>query len=491
LEHETGMRADEYIRFDATALAQRVQRRELTPIELVEAAIERIEALNPTLNAVVERAFEAARAAAAHIPITAPLAGVPFLAKDMNIEVAGLHLTESSRWLRQLPAATVDAPLAQRWRRAGLAILGRSNTPEFASEFVTEPVSRGATPNPWDRTRSPGGSSGGAAVAVASGMVPIAHGTDSGGSIRVPAALCGLVGLKPSRGWVPVGPQHDELVSGFDCEHVLSRSVRDSALALDVTAGPEPTTRYPISIPPVPFAAGLATIPPAARVGLALQAPGGIAPVDEIGAAVEEIAALLSRAGHHVSRFDYPPEANCGEAAAIIWTTAIGEEIDYFTRRIGRGPADDEIEPLSRTCAEQGRRYSAVEYVRARRMLSAATRAMVEACASIDYLLLPVTATHAVPTGYINRHAGPFSIERWNEDSYRFAPYTELFNITGQPAISLPLAQSGDNLPIGVQLVARLGEDAALLQLAAWLERERPWEAHLLGLRQRYLAPSP
>ena len=484
------MRAEEYIHFDATALAQLVQRREVTPAELLESAIERIEALNPRLNAVVERAYDTARAAAGTIDITAPLAGVPFLAKDMNIEVAGLHLTESSRWLRHLPAASHDAPLAQRWRQAGLSILGRTNTPEFASEFVTEPAWRGATQNPWDRRRTPGGSSGGAAAAVASGMVPLAHGTDSGGSIRVPAALCGLVGLKPSRGWVPVGPQHDELVSGFDCEHVLARSVRDSALVLDVTAGPEATTRYPISAPTVRFVAGLNERPPLARIGLALRSPGGVLPADDIGAAVEEVSRWLTRAGHRVVNFDYPPEANCGEAAEVIWTTAIGEEIDYFARRLGRVPAADEIEALSRTCAERARRFSAVDYVRARRTLSAATRAMSEACASIDFLLMPVTATHAVPTGYINRHVGPFSLDRWSEDSYRFAPYTELFNVTGQPALSLPLAQSAGGLPIGVQLIARLGADAALLRLAAELEREHPWESRHLALRRRYLSSS-
>jgi amidase len=198
------MQPEEFIAFDAMGLAALVQRREVTPLELADAAIERIEALNPRLNAVVERGYGGARAAAGAMDLTAPLAGVPFLAKDMNIEVAGLHLTSSCRWLDGLPPARVDAPLAARWRSAGLTILGRTNTPEFAGEFVTEPTWRGPTQNPWDLSLSPGGSSGGAAAAVASGMVPIAHGTDSGGSIRVPAAACGLVGLKPSRGWIRV-----------------------------------------------------------------------------------------------------------------------------------------------------------------------------------------------------------------------------------------------------------------------------------------------
>jgi len=210
------MRPDEYVAFDAVGLAALTHRGEVTPLELADAAIERIEALNPRLNAVVERDYDRARDAAAAMDLAAPLAGVPFLPKDINIEVAGMHLTSSCRWLEGLPPAAEDAPLAARWRSAGLSLLGRTNTPEFATEFVCEPTWRGSTQNPWDLDRTPGGSSGGAAAAVASGMVPIAHGTDSGGSIRVPAAACGLVGLKPSRGWVPVGPQHDELAGGLD-----------------------------------------------------------------------------------------------------------------------------------------------------------------------------------------------------------------------------------------------------------------------------------
>src|ERR1700730_12150824 len=231
------MRPEEHVAFDATGLAELIHRREVTPLELTEAAIERIEALHPRLNGVGDPMYGRARGAAGAMDSTAPLAGVPFLAKDINIEVAGLHLTSSCRWLEGLPPAAEDAPLAARWRSAGLSLLGRTNTPEFAAEFVCEPTWRGSTQNPWDFSRTPGGSSGGAAAAVASGMVPIAHATDSGGSIRVPAAACGLVGLKPSRGWVPVGPQHDELAGGLDCEHVLARSVRDSALMLDLTSG--------------------------------------------------------------------------------------------------------------------------------------------------------------------------------------------------------------------------------------------------------------
>jgi amidase len=481
------MQPEEYMNFDAVGLAELVHRGEATPLELAEAAIERIEALNPRMNAVVETDFEGARAAAPAIDLTVPLAGVPFLAKDMNIEVAGLHLTSSCRWLEGLPAATQDAPLAARWRRAGLSILGRTNTPEFAGEFVCEPTWRGPTQNPWDMSRSPGGSSGGAAAAVASGMVPIAHGTDSGGSIRVPAAACGLVGLKPSRGWVPVGPQHDELAGGLDCEHVLARSVRDSALMLDLTSGAESTSRHPFARPVRAFAEAAAMPVPPLRIGLALCAPGGIAPHDEIGAAVERTAAALRRAGHTVSEFRYPDSANIGEISARVWMIAIAEEVDFYRSRVGRDPRPNEIEALTAACVAIGRRNTAVDYVRARRALTAATRDMADAFRSIDVLLLPATAGLPVRTGQIDGRTEAFDFERWNQDSYRYAPYTELFNVTGQPAISLPLAMSRSGLPIGVQLAAPLGEDARLLSLAAWFEREQPWEPRLSELRRRFL----
>ncbi len=472
---------------DAVGLAALVQRGEITPLELTEAAIERIDALNPRLNAVVETDYAGAREAALGVSLAAPLAGVPFLAKDMNIDVAGLHLSASCRWLATLPAASVDAPLAARWRRAGLSILGRTNTPEFAGEFVTEPTWRGSTQNPWDLTRSPGGSSGGAAAAVASGMVPLAHGTDSGGSIRVPAAACGLVGFKPSRGWVPVGPWHDELAGGLDSEHVLARTVRDTAMMLEVTSGAEATTRYPLKQSAGTFlaAVGAAAVP--LRIGMTLRAPGGIGPVEEIGAAVERAATALRRAGHTVVEFHFPASANIGEISAQVWMIAIAEEIDFYRGIVGRDPKPDELEALTWACVALGKRSTSVDYVHARRAMTTATRDMVDACREFDVLLLPTTAALPVRTGQIDGRTQAFDLERWGRESYGYAPYTEIFNVTGQPAISLPLAMSREGLPIGVQLVAPMGEDARLLTLAAWFEREQPWQHRLADLRRRFL----
>jgi len=481
------VRPEEYTAFDGVALAELVRRGDVTERTITEAAIERIESLNGTLNAVVERHYAHARAAGPRRIAAAPLGGVPFLAKDMNIDVAGMRLTYSCRWLENLPPASTDAPLAARWRAAGLSILGRTNTPEFAGEFVTEPTWRGATRNPWDLDRSPGGSSGGAAAAVASGMVPIAHGTDSGGSIRVPAAACGLVGLKPSRGWVPVGPHHDELAGGLDCEHVLTRTVRDSALMLELTSGAESTSRAPLPSAGGSFAGAPHTPVPPLRIGVAIQAPGGGRPNDEIGAAVEGVADLLGRSGHRVSAVEFPGSANIGEPAGIIWLTAIAEEIDFYRHRVGRPPEPHEIEALTRAAVALGQRSSAIDYVRARRALTAATRDMAELFRGIDVLLLPTTADHAPRIGQIDGRTAAFDLDRWNADSYGYAPYTEIFNATGQPAISLPLAMSRGGLPIGIQLAAPLGEDARLLALSGWLERERPWHERLAALRRRFL----
>jgi amidase len=482
------MRPEEYIALDAMGLAAAVGSGEVTAGEVVEAAIERIDSLNPRLNAVVERADEMGRTAAAAIDTRLPLAGVPFLAKDMNIEVAGLHLTSSCRWLASLPPDLQDAPLAARWRAAGLCILGRTNTPEFAGEFVTEPTWRGPTANPWDSARSPGGSSGGAAAAVAAGMVPIAHATDSGGSIRVPAAACGLVGLKPSRGWVPVGPQHDELAGGFDCEHVLTRSVRDSALMLDLTRGAEPASRYPAASVDRSFLSRVGERLQPLRIGVALRSPGGSLPADEIAAAVERTAALLARAGHQVSEFRYPlSSTRIDPATAIIWMTATAEEIDHRQRQVGRPPQPHELEALSWACVDLASRSTALDYERARRVLTLATHDMAVAFQSIDVLLLPATSQCALLTGSIDGRTSQFTLQRWSEESYRYAPYTELFNVTGQPAISLPLAQSNSGLPIGVQCAAALGADGLLLTLAAWLEREMPWAERLTALRRRLL----
>jgi len=295
------------------------------------------------------------------------------------------------------------------------------------------------------------------------------------------------VGFKPSRGWVPVGPRLDELAGGLDCEHVLTRTVRDSALMLDLTAGAEATSRTPLRVPPEGFAAAvLSAVLPPLRIGLALTAPGGRRPHPEIGAAVEAVAALLARSGHQIVEFEFPASASIGEPAFVIWATAIAEEIDYYRPRVGRAPAPHELEALTWAAVALGDRCTALDYARARRALSAATREVGEAMSLCDCLMLPTTAELPVRTGQIDGRTAAFDLDRWNADSYGYAPYTEIFNVTGQPAVSLPLAMSKGGLPIGVQFAAPLGGDALLLSLAAWLERELPWAGRLAALRGRF-----
>jgi amidase len=480
------MHPNEYMDFDGLGLAELVRAGDVTAAALAEAAIARIESVDTSINAVVERAYPAAREAARRADTRAPLCGVPFLAKDMNIEVAGMQLTYSCRWLEHVPPAGADAPLAARWRTAGLILLGRTNTPEFAAEFVTEPTWRGPTRNPWNLDLRPGGARGGAAAAVAAGLVPIAHGTDSGGSIRVPAAVCGLVGLKPSRGWVPVGPNLDELAGGLDCEHVITRSVRDTAMMLDATAGPDSLARVPLPASNGAFTRAVGAAVSPLKIAVFLNAPGGAVPNEQIGAAVEELAGFLAGAGHTVTRAAFPDSANIGQPAGVVWLTAIAEEIDFYTQRLGHAPAPDELEALTRAGLVLGKRCTAVDYLRARRALSRATREMVETFRGFDILMLPSTADFPPRIGQIDGRTPAFDLDRWNAESYGFAPYTEIFNVTGQPAISLPLAVSRDGLPIGIQFAAPLGEDARLISLAAWLERERPWKERLAALRRRF-----
>jgi amidase len=295
------------------------------------------------------------------------------------------------------------------------------------------------------------------------------------------------VGLKPTRGLVPVGPHHDELAGGFNSDHVLTRSVRDSALMLDLTAGAEPTSRQPVAMGARAYLDAIAETPRPLRIGVALRAPGGITPEGDIGAAVEATAALLARAGHRVVPFEWPAATDIGEPAAIVWMTAIAEDVDHHVARVGRPPRDEELEFLTRECRARAAAWSAVDLVRARRACTQATRALALAACDLDVLLLPTTATLPPPTGAIDSRTGAMSFAAWADAAYRFAPYTELFNVTGQPAISLPLGESQGGLPIGVQLACGLGEDALLLSLAAWLERERPWEARSLALRRRWL----
>lgn len=471
------MRIDEYAALDAVAIAAAVRAGELSAQEVTEAAIGAIGALEPRLNAIVLQDFGRARDCARRVPRDAALAGVPFLVKDVNLQVAGWPTTHSSRYFADA-APLPDSELVLRWRRAGTVFLGKTNTPEFADNFATEPVFRGTTLNPWDPAVTVGGSSGGAAAAVASGMVPVAHGTDVGGSIRVPAACCGLFGLKPSRGLNPLGPHHAELGAGLNCDHVLTRSVRDSAAFLDATAGPDPGAPYRVLRSVPSYLAALGERRERLRIACIAHTVDGLSVTPEIEARLADAVRLLEGLGHEVEPARFPAELAAlaaGEAWMPLWLMDIAMLIRDRARELGREPGPADIETMPRWAVERIGRMSAHEYLDVRRLAHRICLAMLRAFGDFDLVMTPATGSLPPPVGALDANAPDFDFARWGAAGYRFAPFSELFNVTGQPAASLPLFQSAAGLPIGIQLVGRQDEDHRLLCVAADLEAATAW----------------
>jgi len=474
---------------DAVELARRVRDGETSPRELVEAAIARIESTNPAINAVIHERFAAARDEADRALPDGPFRGVPILLKDLNAQMPGEPCYLGTTFLRDADyRPTVENHVVTRLRRAGFVILGRTNTPELATSPTTEPLSYGPTRNPWDHDRSAGGSSGGAAAAVAAGMVPVAHASDGGGSIRIPASCNGLFGLKPSRGRISRGPQAGEGWGGASTDGVVSRTVRDSAALLDVLAGYEPGDPYTAPPPTRAFANEPGSEPGRLRVGVrSVTAAGG--PVDPAcSAAVRDAADLLASLGHEV--IDASPaafeESEYGEHYLPLLTVATAQSLAVWSRALGREVLIEELEPFNQVFASMGRSVSGTEYLDHLTWLHAWTRRMVEfwqprdaGGQGFDLLLTPTLAAPPVPIGSLVPPADdplPTMLEVGN-----WVAFTSHFNVTGQPAMSVPLAwtEPGDGhplgLPIGVQLVGPpFGEDV-LLQVAGQLETSRPW----------------
>ena len=465
---------EEYRARDGLGLATAVRSGEVTAREVLETAIDEIERLDPVLNAVVMRGYEKARDDADKVDRMAPLAGVPFPAKDVNVHVAGFATTWACRFFAGAPARTADSLLVARWRAAGLVVPVRTNTPEFATDFGCEPELYGPTANPWDPTRTPGGSSGGAAAAVASGMVPMAHATDSGGSIRVPAGCCGVFGFKPSSGLVAVGSGFGALVGGLNCDHAITRTVRDSAALLDATAGPEIGAPTPWAAPPGSFLESLDHPVGALRIGVVVTAPSGRMPTAEIAGKVEATVQLLADLGHAVRPWNWPiTEDACG-ATSVFWCGELAAEIADRARTLGRAPRDGELGPLVAESFAEAAGIDSIQVARARQVMRDWQVRMARAMADFDVLLTPVTAEPPLATGVLTACVEE-SLDAWNERAWRFAPYTETFNVTGQPAMSVPLHEGADGLPIGMHFVGKVGEDTRLLRLARQLEEAAPW----------------
>ncbi len=473
------MRLDEYAALDAISIARAIQAGELSAVEVTDAAITAIETLDPALNALVLRDFDQARLTARTLSASAPLAGVPFLVKDVNLQVTGWPTTHSSRFF-ETAQPLPDSELVSRWRRAGVVLLGKTNTPEFADNFATEPVFRGTTFNPWNPAVTVGGSSGGAAAAVASGMVPAAHGTDVGGSIRVPAACCGLFGLKPSRGLNPLGPYHAELGAGLNCDHVLTRTVQDSAAFLDATAGPDPTALYPVQRSVPSYLAALSEPSEKLRIACIAQTIDGLPAAAEIQARLDDTVRLLKDLGHEVIRASFPPELAAlaaGESWMPLWLMDIAMLIRDRARELGREPGDFEIETMPRYAYERINRMSAHDYLDVRRLAHRICGVMLHHFKPFDLILTPATGSLPPAVGALDANAPDFDLTKWGAAGYAFAPFSELFNVTGQPAASVPLFQSLCGLPLGMQIIGRQGEDHRVLRVAYDLQKATEWTA--------------
>lgn len=465
---------------DATAQAELVRRKEVTPRELVDAAISRIEAVNPQLNAVIAPLFDKARAQAESTTLAnGPFRGVPFLLKDLGCHSAGDPYHQGMRFLRDLKwVAKNDTYMAAKLRAAGFIFVGKTNTPELAILPTTEPEAYGPTRNPWDTNRSPGGSSGGAAAAVASGMVPAAHANDGGGSIRIPAGICGLVGLKPSRGRVSLGPDHGEMWQGMAIEHVVTRSVRDSAAILDAIAGPMPGDPYTAPLPVRLFLQEVGANPGKLRIGLMTRAPGGTMAVHpECVAATQDAAKLLASLGHTVEE-SYPTALDAShERARHFWTiltTSIAAHLDAVEQQTGKTIGPQDVELYTWTSREIGRTRSGTRYVQALTWLQAHSRYIAAWWNDgFDLLLTPTIAELPPLLGQFTATTeNPLAPGRRSE---ALASFTPAFNITGQPGISLPLYWSAEGLPVGVHLVAAYGREDLLIRVASQLEQARPW----------------
>ncbi|WJV50404.1 amidase [Streptomyces flavofungini] len=482
----------DYATYDAVGLAELVARGDVSPAELLETALARAEAVNGKINAIVRPMQVVARERAAG-PLSGPFAGVPFLIKDLMQDYAGRPTGRGSRAAQGLVAARHSEPV-KRWLDAGLVVFGQTNTPEFGIKSITEPEAGGATRNPWNLGHTPGGSSGGSAAAVAAGIVPAAGANDGGGSIRIPAACCGLFGLKPGRGLVPAGPAYGELLAGAATDGVVSRTVRDSAALLDVlTARPDPGAPFLAARPDEPYAELARRTPPKLRVGVSTRSPIGTPVSREAVEAVDTAVKLLVGLGHEVEEAE--PHIDGLRMADDFMAMYAAENAATLAELKHRTGADDEqFELDTRLLAAAGRAIGAVEHTVRHTRWNTYTRQLAAFHETYDILLTPTLARPPVrigelatpwPTRQVGKAllkaglAGRFSRTKlWQRSVVQNLapnPFTQLANITGRPAMSVPLYRTPEGLPLGVQFGGPLGGEGMLLALATQLESAAPW----------------
>ena len=471
------MTISEYEELDGLGMAALVKNRDVTALELVEEAISRIEARNPALNAVIYKMYDQARAVAQGGMTDAPFAGVPFLLKDMTSHYEGVPTTHGCKFLADVAPSSYDTSLVKRFKQAGLVTVGKTNTPELALSGVTEPTFRGPTRNPWDIGRTAGGSSGGAGSAIAARMVPLAHGGDGGGSIRIPSSCCGLVGFKPSRMRTPHGPDFGELWEACGGEFVLTRSVRDSAALLDLVAGQDVGAYYSTPAQVRPFADELESDPKPLRIAYSARGPSNHNTHPDCVAAVEHAAKLCADLGHHVEEAVPSLSADLVEAMGTAYMGMLSVEtacdIDDLEKLVGRAATANDFEVTTWALVEMGRACSGGQAVGYKRTLHQVARAVGPFFEDYDVYLTPTLGEPPLSIGELNP-ANP-DTDAYFARLFEFVPFTPLFNVTGQPGVSLPLWWNANDLPIGVQFLSKMGADGLLYQLAGQLERAQPW----------------
>lgn len=462
----------EYRRHDAVGLAKLVEKGDASPLELLDIAIARAEEMNPRIHAIVLEHFELAREAVrAGLP-DGPFRGVPFLLKDLGVQMGGTVTTHGSRFFRDARAESDDT-FVHRAKKAGLVIFGKTMSPEFGTSPSTETRLFGAVRNPWNLERSAAGSSGGSAAAVAAGILPAAHASDGGGSIRMPASACGLVGLKPTRGRVPLGPAQYEGRNGLAAQHVVSRSVRDTAALLDSFAGPDAGDPYGYPAQAGPYTEAVRRDPGALRIAW-IRTPPLPLPVDEdCLAAAEKAAKQCEALGHRVEEATLPVDTmRMFEVGGISGAILVAEKVAAREKQLGRAVGPDDLEPVNAEILAGAKQITAMQYSEARRDMHQASRRMAEFLYDYDVILSPTM-------GFVPQKIGVLRLdqplEAFSRPATQAALYTSLYNTTGQPAISLPLHWTDDGLPVGVMFAGRFGDEATLLRLAAQLERAHPW----------------
>ena len=485
---------NEYTEYDGLGLAELMTGGQVSPDEVLEAALERIGRLNPRLNAVITPMYDRARQSLAQGLPQGPFSGVPFFLKDLMAAYAGVPLSSGCKALKDyIPVQ--DSELVRRFKASGVLILGKTNTPEFGLMGITEPEAWGPCRNPWNLEHTPGGSSGGSAAAVAAGLAPLASAGDGGGSIRIPAACCGLFGLKPSRGRNPTGPQWGRVWQGAVQEHVITRSVRDSAAMLDLVSGPDVGAPYVIAPPVRPYIKELDQDPAPLRIAFTSRSPMGGPTHAQATAAVEDAARLLAELGHQVEEDETSWEdLPLAKSYLIMYFGEMAAEIKDLAAHLGRRARPGDVEPLTWTLAMLGRATSAGELVEALRVWDRAARRMGRFFQKHDLLLTPTLAFPPARVGELGLAPGQRAVlracntlrlggllkalgitDQMAGPSLEKTPFTQLANLTGLPAMSVPLYWTPQGLPLGCQVMAPFGGEATLLALAGQLERARPW----------------